>query len=1261
MDRVTFKVNGEECSVGSDVTSDMMLVDYLRTRLELRGTKYMCREGGCGACIVSAITTPGGSPKAVNSCLVAIMSCQNWDITTIEKVGNRKDGYHKIQKTLARKNGTQCGYCSPGWVMAMYSLISSKKDVNMIDIEKSLGSNICRCTGYRPILEAFTKFAKDASDPINIADIEDLHRWKSNQHMCDKSKCDDNAWCMINIEDVINKTKSKINLKDGKMWYSVESVTEIFDILELEGDISYMLVAGNTAKGVYPIEDYPRLLLDVTKVQELKGYKMDQNLIIGAATTLTEMTDIFKEVHSSENYFQYLKQFIDHLDLVAHLPVKNIGTIGGNLMIKNQHNEFPSDLFLLFETVGAYLTILSSGGQRETLTIQQFLTTNMKRKILYNVLLPPLNEEYQLVTFKIMPRAQNAHAIVNSGFLFKLNKENKVLDTRIVYGGLSSTFNRAYQTENLLKEKTLFVNETLQSAIKSLDNELKVEENPPEPMASYKKQLALGLFYKGLLSLCPPNELHPRYQSGAIDLKKMRPVSKARQEYSTNPKLYPLNQPIQKVEALIQCSGEAKYSADLPSYVGEVYAAYVTSTVAIGEIQSIDPSSALNEPGVVAFYTAPDLPGSNTFMPVGTAIFVADEEILCSGKVKYYDQPLGIIVAENQQIAERAAKMVQVTYKNVKKPVLDVKKAKHDPSRTKLLLPIPAINKGFDVAKVIKAEYTIYGQYHFCMETMCCVTRPTEEGLEVHTSTQWIDVVQQMISRALKIQQNKIDVHVRRLGGAFGLKISRATQLAISCSLVTQKLNRPCRFVQSLTSAMRSVGKRLPCTANIEAGVNKKGVIQNLSYDVYEDNGYVNSELVALLGLDAYSNCYDRLRWNYRCYNVNTDNAKNTYCRAPGSLEQIAMAEWIMEQISYELSLDPLEVRFSNLDVLKSIPYRSMVNTVKEKSEYEVRRAAVDKFNQDNRWKKRGLRWALMKWNPLSPAYFDVNLSVFHGDGSVIITHAGIEMGQGINTKAVQICAHFLNIPIEKIQIKANDTTSAPNSFLTGSSITSQNIGRGVERCCKELLRRLAPIRILLLNPTWENLIDKAYKLNIDLQVHEFIGEMVSPIFTAMGVTLAEVEMDVLTGEFQILRVDLLEDVGRSVSPDIDIGQVEGAFIMGLGYWTSEKLVYAESGELLTDRTWNYHVPQARDIPQDFRVYFRDDSYSSDIALGAKVTGEPPICMSVVVPFAIREAITAARKDTGIPTTQWFQIDGPYTLESIAMATATNSDQFKFN
>lgn len=250
------------------------------------------------------------------------------------------------------------------------------------------------------------------------------------------------------------------------------------------------------------------------------------------------------------------------------------------------------------------------------------------------------------------------------------------------------------------------------------------------------------------------------------------------------------------------------------------------------------------------------------------------------------------------------------------------------------------------------------------------------------------------------------------------------------------------------------------------------------------------------------------------------------------------MAETIMEQISYELSLDPYDVRMTNLDTLLHGDIKEMGEELKTKADYEKRKAAVDKFNHENRWKKRGLGWAFMKYTPLNSAGYEVNMSIHHGDGSVTINHGGIEIGQGINTKAIQIAAHFFEIPIDKIKVKGQNTITTPNSIFTGSSLTSQNIGEGVERCCKELLARLTPLRVLLLNPSWEDLIKKAYILNVDLQARTFLSHILSPVFFVYGVTLSEVEVDVLTGEMDILRSDVYEDAGQSVSPDIDIGQV---------------------------------------------------------------------------------------------------------------------------
>ncbi|CAG9788241.1 unnamed protein product [Diatraea saccharalis] len=981
-----------------------MLLDYLRKQAGLRGTKFMCREGGCGACIVTAATGPGETPRAVNSCLVSITSCQDWDITTIEKVGNRRDGYHPIQKTLANENGTQCGYCTPGWVMALYSLLKSKQNLTMLDIEKSFGSNICRCTGYRPILDAFKKFATDAPDKL-IMDIEDLKICNKTNKPCNKTCAgEEGDWHLVSESCVTQASKIELNLKDGKKWFKVYEISDIFDILKVEGDDSYMLVAGNTAKGAYPIDEYPRILIDISGVSALKGHEIDQNLIIGANTTLSDALDIFDKVSKEEVNFGYLRKLHDHIQLVAHIPVRNQ-----------------------------------------------------------------------------MPRSQNAHAIVNAGFLYKLNNNNIVLESRIVFGGLSPQFIRALQTEQVLINKNLFENNTLQSAIKTLDKEIIVEENPPEPSAEYRKRLALGLFYK-------------------------------------------------------------------------------------------------KQPGVVAFYSAKDIPGKNSFIMLGLIVFIEDEEVFCSKKVNYYNQPLGMIVAESEAVANRAAKLVKVTYSNISTPVLDIKKAKDDPTRTKLFLPIPAIGRGLFVDKRFKNNYTIYGQYHLSMETIMCVSTPSEQGLTVYSSTQWMDFVQNTIAKALNIDHNRVDVYVNRLGGGFGLKV----------------------------------------------GVDKRGLVQYLNYDLYEDNGYTTNELISVLGIDAHSNCYKRLWWDYKCYNSVTDNAKNTWCRAPASLENISMAETIMEQISYVTSLDPYEVRKTNVNNLLHNDILELAETLKTKAKYSERRAAVNKYNQTNRWIKRGLRWAFMRYTPLAPAGYQVKMSVCHGDGSVIITHSGIELGQGINTKAIQIAAYFLKIPIDKIQVKCANSIAGTNGIMTSSSLTSQSIGMGVEKCCKQLLLRLAPIKLLLLNPPWETLIKIAHKLKVNLHVDDFVNNIISPIFYVYGVSLAEVEVDILTGESEVLRVDLLEDVGRSVSPEVDVGQIEGAFIMGLGYWTSENLVYDKSsGELLTDRTWNYHVPQARDIPQDFRVYFREKSYSSDIVLGAK--------------------------------------DGPYTTEQLCLSAATRLEDFKFN
>lgn len=259
-----------------------------------------------------------------------------------------------------------------------------------------------------------------------------------------------------------------------------------------------------------------------------------------------------------------------------------------------------------------------------------------------------------------------------------------------------------------------------------------------------------------------------------------------------------------------------------------------------------------------------------------------------------------------------------------------------------------------------------------------------------------------------------------------------------------------------------------------------------------------------------------------------------------GAVDTTANAELLMDQIAYELSLDPTEVRLNNIDRERYSAIEEMFNTLKRNAKYVDRRSVVNKYNIDNRWKKRGLRFSFFKWSTVPIGALNVILSVYRGDGTVVITHGGIEMGQGINTKAIQICAYYLKVPIEKIQIKGTDTVINPNNIETSGSLTSQNIGLSVRKCCEKLLERLEPIRNGMPDASWEEIITEAYSSNIDLQVQSFVSYDDSERYSydAFGVSLAEVEIDVLTGESEILRVDVMEDVGKSVSPEIDIGQV---------------------------------------------------------------------------------------------------------------------------
>lgn len=474
--------------------------------------------------------------------------------------------------------------------MNMFSLLESKDGkVTMEEVENSFGGNICRCTGYRPIMDAFKSLAVDA-DASLIAmckDIEDLNGIST----CSKT----GKACGGKCSAVGKATTKPISLSfdNNEQWHKVYTVKEIFHLFGTIGKEPYMLVAGNTAHGVYRRSSELKVFIDISSVAEMRTHKLGRDTLeIGANVNLTEAMEIFTTTAKENKNFEYLNEVVKHIDLIANVPVRNNGTIGGNFMIKNLKHEFPSDLFITFQCLSAVLSV-SDGCKTHKISAKEFVGLNMNKKVLTKITLPAYNpSKFFFRSFKIMPRAQNAHAFVNAAFLLEVNdQKNAIVSSKICFGGIEEHFDHAEKTQKYLLGKDPFSNETVQGALNVLKDELKPDWVLPDATPEYRKKLALSLFYKFMLMIAPGSKSDAKYKSGGVVLK--RGVSSGVQVFDTYKENWPLTKNIPKIEADVQCTGEAKYVNDCPSLPNEVFGAFVTAKLVHGKIAKIDASRAL--------------------------------------------------------------------------------------------------------------------------------------------------------------------------------------------------------------------------------------------------------------------------------------------------------------------------------------------------------------------------------------------------------------------------------------------------------------------------------------------------------------------------------------------------------------------------------------------------------------------------------------------------------------------------------------------
>nr|WP_119157108.1 xanthine dehydrogenase molybdopterin binding subunit [Caldimonas tepidiphila] len=748
--------------------------------------------------------------------------------------------------------------------------------------------------------------------------------------------------------------------------------------------------------------------------------------------------------------------------------------------------------------------------------------------------------------------------------------------------------------------------------------------------------------------------------------------------------------PLPHESARAQVCGAATYVDDLPELRGTLHAAPILSPVAHGRLRGLDTAAALAAPGVVTIVAAADIPGDPVF-----AAFTHDEPIFPSGEVEYLGQVLGLVVARTVNEARAAAKLARADIEPLP-AILTIDEALAAGSE---VAPTIHVQRGDAVAAleaaphVLHGSFAVGGQEHFYLEGQVAYAVPGEQQTwTIHSSTQHPGEVQHWVAQALGLRAHDVEVKCRRMGGGFGGKETQAGHLAVWAALAARKTGRPVKMRLERIEDFLVTGKRHPFAYRWSVGFDDGGLIKGLRLEMASNCGFsadlsgpVNDR--AIFHVD---NCYFLENVEIRSHRCKTHTQSATAFRGFGGPQGMIVIEHIVDDIARTLGLDPLEVRRRNFygpgrDVTH---YRmrvedniapELVARLAADCGYERRRAAIDAWNATSPVIKRGLALTPVKFGiSFTATMFNQAGALVHvyEDGTVQINHGGTEMGQGLHTKVCQLVADELGLPFERVRISATDTSKVPNASATAASSGTDLNGRAAQFAARQVRERLArfvaerdgcaPEAVVFAQgcvttpkgvQSFAELVHEAYVARIQLwsdgfyatpkihyDKHTLSGRPF--YYFSYGAACTEVAIDTLTGENRVLGVDILHDVGRSINPALDIGQIEGGFVQGMGWLTTEELVWNEAGKLTTQAPSTYKIPAASDVPEHFKVALWPEANREDNVHGSKAVGEPPFMLAISVFEAMRDAVAAVAPSRADPV----RMDAPATPEQVLRA-----------
>lgn len=744
--------------------------------------------------------------------------------------------------------------------------------------------------------------------------------------------------------------------------------------------------------------------------------------------------------------------------------------------------------------------------------------------------------------------------------------------------------------------------------------------------------------------------------------------------------------------ARLHVLGQADYTDDIDEVRGTLHAALGLSSKPHAKILAIDLDPVRASRGVVAVYTAQDIPGTNDCGPI-----IHDDPILADGLVQYVGQPVFVVVADTHDNARRAAKKGVVTYEELP-AILTPQAARKAQS---YVLPPMRLARGDAQAAFENAPHSVKGELHvggqeqFYLEGQIAYAIPQEnDGMLVLCSTQHPSEMQHVVAHALGLHSHHVVVECRRMGGGFGGKESQSALWAAAASISAKLCGRPVKLRADRDDDMLVTGKRHCFHYEYEVGYDDDGRIVAAKVDMVSRAGY-SADLsgpVATRAVCHFDNTYYLSDVDIRAACGKTNTQSNTAFRGFGGPQGAIAMEYVLDEIARNLGRDALDIRklnfYGKLDrnvtpygqVIVDNVIHELVDELEGSSEYRARRAAIEAFNARSPVLKKGLA--------LTPVKFGIAFNVTHlnqagalvhvyVDGSILVNHGGTEMGQGVNTKVMQVVAHELGVNLDRVRITATNTSKVANTSATAASTGADLNGKAAQDAARQIRERLAAFAVKLhggeaddvrfaadtvfvngQEVSFGELVAKAYLARVQLWSDGFYATpglswdpktMTGRPFSyfAYGAAVSEVVVDTLTGEWKLLRADALYDAGKSLNPAIDIGQVEGAFIQGMGWLTTEELWWNEGGKLMTHAPSTYKIPAISDCPEDFRVRLFENRNVEDSIHRSKAVGEPPLLLPFSVFFAIRDAISSVGGHKVNPP-----LNAPATCEAILNAVA---------